>query len=125
MKRNLPALISMLTFLCFSQSCAVTRPSLVVDAEQFRSEKKYPEAIAAYTQHLQNRLESADRPDWENPYFYDLLIGDIQLEKGDLVAAKSAYLEALEHNVEEPLFLDRMRQLAKKYEQETLRIVWL
>ena len=43
--------------------------------------------------------------------------GDIYLEKNDLTQAENTYREALAQHVDESLFLDRMLQLAEKYEE--------
>jgi hypothetical protein len=63
-------------------------------AEVLAREGRYDEAIAAYREHMQSRLQVTDRPEWENPYFYLILIGDVQLSRGDPLAALTLYQEA-------------------------------
>lgn len=63
-------------------------------AEELTREGRYDEAIAAYREHMESRLEVTDRPEWENPYFYLILIGDVQLSRGDPTAALTIYEES-------------------------------
>ncbi len=63
-------------------------------AEELTKEGRYDEAIAAYKEHMESRLEVTNRPEWENPYFYLILIGDVQLSRGDPVAALTIYEES-------------------------------
>jgi predicted negative regulator of RcsB-dependent stress response len=74
---------------------------------------------------MQSRLEVGDRPEWENPYFYLILIGDVQLKRGDPVAALTMYQEAdtkllscedpESKKFHETLLSDRYRALATWY----------
>lgn len=85
-------------------------------AESLLNEGQYDEAIAEYRQHMQDRLNASSRPDWENPYFYMIVIGDIQLEHGSVADALTSYETAEQHGVEAPLVADRYRYVAKWYE---------
>lgn len=74
------------------------------------------EAILRYRNHIEWRKSIKDRPTWENPYFYLLLIGDLYAEQGDLEAAERSYLEAQAEGIEPSLVSDRYRFLGGKYE---------
>jgi tetratricopeptide (TPR) repeat protein len=89
----------------------------VKKAEKYAAKKEYDQAISAYHQHMQARLNVPSRPDWENPYFYALLIGDLELERGQVEAALKAYTDAYDNEVEKTLVADRMRALGLWYEK--------
>jgi tetratricopeptide (TPR) repeat protein len=97
---------------CFSSESAQLH-----DAEDLTTEGKPDEAIAAYRKHISERLDTADRPEWENPYFYLLNIGDIELARGNVDAALAAYEEAEGAKVDLPLVADRYRAVAAWYEE--------
>jgi len=84
-------------------------------AGQLRAEGKHDEAVAAYRKHISARLKDSRREPDENPYFYEILIGDTFLEKGDADAALESYLSAKQHEVESPLVGDRIRRIARFY----------
>lgn len=67
---------------------------------------------------MDERLEVRDRPEWENPYFYLILIGDIQLGQGDPIAARQSYDDAEKAGVDVALISDRYRSLAVWYEKQ-------
>ena len=46
------------------------------------------------------RLGRKDRPEWENPYFYQILMGDIQLSRGQPDEALAMYQEAEKNGVD-------------------------
>lgn len=87
-------------------------------AEGLLQEKKYDEAIAIYRSHLEYRLNVEKRSEWENPYFYLLLIGDVELTRQAPEAAYAAYSEALTRKVDRNLISDRMRGIARWYEEK-------
>lgn len=97
--------------------CFSAGPAQLDQAEELAQESKYDEAIAAYRAHIEDRLETPDRPDWENPYFYLLNIGDIELSRGNIPAALQTYEEAERQKVEQPLVVDRYRAVASWYEE--------
>ena len=68
-------------------------------AEELSRQGKTDEAITHYRAHIEERLAVADRPEWENPYFYLLLIGDLQLNNGQPDAALATYEEAEQQKV--------------------------
>ena len=90
----------------------------VTQAEKFVEEKKYDEAISEYQKHIDLRLRDTDREIWENPYFYEIMIGDVYLKKDDDVSALNKYLEAEKHGVEKELIIDRVRLLALHLEEK-------
>jgi tetratricopeptide (TPR) repeat protein len=110
--RVIPSLALIVTAGGFS-----TGPQELLDAEELSSEGKHDEAIAAYQEHIANRLEVADRPEWENPYFYLLNVGDIELSRGNVDKALAAYEEAAREKVDLPLVADRYRAVASWYEE--------
>ena len=87
-------------------------------AEELSRQGKTEEAIAEYRQHIAFRLAVEDRPEWENPYFYLLLIGDLQLNAGQLDAALTTYEEAERQKVHPSLISDRFRSVATWYESQ-------
>jgi tetratricopeptide (TPR) repeat protein len=64
------------------------------------------------------RLKVPKRPEWENPYFYLILIGDIQLGQGLIEEAEKSYALAEESKVDEYLVSDRFRGIARWYEEQ-------
>lgn len=66
---------------------------------------------------MNERLRVKDRPEWENPYFYLILIGDIQLGQDQPGDAQATYDEAEKKGVDDALVSDRYRSLALWYEQ--------
>lgn len=87
-------------------------------AEQFSREGKLDEAIASYREHMRYRLSLPDRPDWENPYLYLLMIGDLQLNQSKPDAAQASYELAEKNKVDSALVSDRYRYLASWYEKQ-------
>ena len=109
----LPAITSALVLIgCFPYGSDLLR-----DAEQLSRQGKYEGAIAAYRSHMDSRLAVIERPDWENPYFYLLLIGDVYLGKGDAEKALESYEEAERNGVHESLVSDRYRSTAAWHEE--------
>ena len=99
-------------------ACFSSRTSdLVRQAEELTSEQRYDEAIQVYHDHIHNRLSTPDRPEWENPYFYLLMIGDIELLQGDITRALQDYEEAERQGVPRNLTSDRYRAVASWYEE--------
>jgi KDO2-lipid IV(A) lauroyltransferase len=115
----------LLFILFFGASACSIGSSDLQQAEQLAKAGKYDEAIETYRSHMQSRLEVGDRPEWENPYFYLILIGDVQLKRGDPVAALTMYQEAdtkllscedpESKKFHETLLSDRYRALATWY----------
>ncbi|MFM1847507.1 MAG: hypothetical protein RL417_981 [Pseudomonadota bacterium] len=66
-------------------------------------------AIESYRSHIAFRLTISDRPTWENPSFYELMIGDLELRRGDVAAALSAFERAEAAGIEQGLVSDRYR----------------
>ena len=93
-------------------------PSKLQKAEELSRQKKYPEAIAVYHQHMEERLAVKDRPEWENPYFYYILIGDIELGTDKPEDALKSYMEADQKGVDAYLVADRFRSVARWYEDK-------
>jgi len=97
-------------------------------AEEFLRQKKYDQAVGSYEKHMTKRLARKDRPTWENPYFYLLMIGDTHLRADQPEQALAAYSDAESRDVDSGLISDRYRSLAAWYEnhgrfQEALNIL--
>jgi tetratricopeptide (TPR) repeat protein len=86
-----------LGFVLGAVGCSM--PHTLEDADLYRSMREYDTAIKLYKEHVEYRL-GQERPDWENPYFYYLTIGDMYLEKGDVHQALLAYRTAHNNGVE-------------------------
>jgi tetratricopeptide (TPR) repeat protein len=97
---------------CFSQGSENLRL-----ADELSREGKYEAAIDAYRKHMEYRLSITNRPEWENPYFYLLLIGDEYLHRGAPVKALEQYQEAERKEVHPTLISDRYRAVARWYEE--------
>jgi len=87
-------------------------------AEELSRQGRYDEAIEAYRAHMQTRLNYTGRPKWENPYFYLILIGDIQLGQNKVEEAFKSYQAAEENGVDPYLISDRYRSIASWYEKQ-------
>lgn len=92
------------------------RASALTQAEEFSSKGEFERAISAYEDHIKARLDSA-KPEWENPFFYYLKIGDIHLRQNHPEKALSAYLTAKEKGIDKLMISDRLRALASWYEK--------
>lgn len=124
---NIRAISFSLVFLLFSATLASgckiyyftttfkSPPTHAEQAEALVAEGKRAEAIEEYKKHVRQRVAFVDRPADENPYFYYILIGDLQLELGDPDLAEQAYLTALENKVHPDLVGDRIRRLSSWY----------
>jgi tetratricopeptide (TPR) repeat protein len=117
LRRSLSSVIIGSLAVCVSSGCFSSSPTELLDAEQLTTDGKHDEAIAAYREHIANRLEVTDRPDWENPHFYLLNVGDIELSRGNVDTALATYEEAAREKVEPPLVADRYRAVASWYEE--------
>lgn len=87
-------------------------------AEQFLRQSRFDDAIASYRKHIDQRLALQDRPEWENPWFYLLMIGDVELRAGQPDKAITSYTEAETRGVDTSLVLDRYRSTAAWFEKE-------
>lgn len=76
---------------------------------------EYDAALQVYHEHIHERLRASERPEWENPYFYLLLIGDIQLQMGKPDDAVLSFIEAEREHVQADLVSDRYRAVAAWY----------
>lgn len=96
-------------------SSITSSADLVTQAEADLESGKYQEAIEAYRSHRDERLEASDRPDWENPHFYTLLMGDAELRRDQPEQAMSLYEQAEREQVTPTLVTDRYRAIAAWY----------
>jgi tetratricopeptide (TPR) repeat protein len=104
--------------LLTASSCSLSSSASSVDhAEELVADGRYEEAIEMYSNHIEERLAEPSKPEWENPYFYLLAIGDIQLRMGQPTQALASFNEAEQHKVEQPLIADRYRSVAIWYEE--------
>lgn len=87
-------------------------------AEEAARQGEIEQAKKHYLRHIQFRLDYQERPEWENPYFYHLLIGDLYLNEANVSEALSHYQKAYDEGVEVGLVADRFRQIASLYENQ-------
>ncbi len=109
-----------LTFIIIASApgCISNRYALLERAEELSRQEKFDEAISLYRQHIAIRLEVKNKPEWENPYFYLLAIGDIQLHAGRFDEALKSFELAEQNKVEPLLISDRYRYVASLYERD-------
>lgn len=86
-------------------------------AEESARRQDWDQALINYRQHIDYRLSLKERPEWENPWFYLLMIGDIELGRDKPAEAVQNYEKAFERGVEKNLVSDRLRLAATWYEQ--------
>lgn len=87
-------------------------------ADEYSRQKRYDEAIVQYQKHIAARLADKNRPAWENPWFYLLIIGDIQLGQNKVAEAISSFEQAEKEGIDKPLVADRFRMVARNYENQ-------
>jgi hypothetical protein len=115
----LSAVFISFAFLCQPACRSLSFNSNRLDsAEELLRQEKYDEAINLYKKHMENRLAVKNRPTWENPYFYYLLIGDIELRRSNVNAALENYKLAQAKGIHLGLISDRMRYIASWYEEK-------
>lgn len=98
-------------------ACQNTTLSDVQQAMQLRQAGDKVKAIELYKAHIRERLKAKTLAPDENPYFYEIIIGDIYLEQDNVSEALSAYKSAQEHKVESTLIVDRIKQVARWHEK--------
>lgn len=86
-------------------------------AEELTRQGDIGGAIDRYNRHIAYRQTMVDRPSWENPHFYELLIGDLELRRDDLTKALAAYERAERAGIEAGLVSDRYRSVGSWLEQ--------
>ena len=120
--KNTVFLFLTIVSMVMSSSCSLLRPekSLLIQAEEQVQQKQYNKARKLYSQHIQRRLNAEERPEWENPYFYLLMIGDLYLKESAFTEARTSYEQAFEKGIEPLLISDRFRAYAHALEQEKL-----
>lgn len=96
-------------------SSAISSPDGITQAESDLEDGLYDQALERYRTHRDERLAATDRPEWENPHFYTLLMGDVELRRDQPAAALRLYTEAEQHGVSVSLVADRYRALATWY----------
>lgn len=113
-----PRPLATVVLMCVLSSCVSLKgPEVLNRADELTSDGRFDEAIAAYQEHIQDRLEDGDRPEWENPYFYLLNIGDIELNRDNPEKALARYEEAEQKGVALSLVADRYRAVATWHEE--------
>ncbi len=110
--------ILLVVFTLFGLIQCSGRYLLLEQAEEYSRQGQYEEAISTYREHIAWRLSLEDRPAWENPYFYLLLIGDLQLAQDKLDDAIVSFEMAEAHGVEKSLVSDRYRYTASLLEKQ-------
>jgi predicted Zn-dependent protease len=87
-------------------------------AEEQLRKGELSEACESYRLHVEDRLADKDRPEWENPYFYYLIIGDIKLRDNKVKEALASYEFAEAKKIDVQLVSDRYRYVAQWYEKQ-------
>ena len=91
----------------------VSDPLTATDA--LLRKREYQSAIDLLRVHISERINSANLPAGENPYFYLILIADIELSMSAPENAIKTCEEAEHHAVDHSLILDRYRSIAHWY----------
>jgi len=113
-----PRALATLTAAAVVAGCVSLKgPEALNRADELTVEGRYDDAIAAYQEHIQDRLGDGNRPEWENPYFYLLNIGDIELKRDNPEKALARYEEAEQRGVALSLVADRYRAVATWHEE--------
>lgn len=119
MKKKTLRLLNILLVPCFAFALTACRHKGKLDnAEELLRQEKFDEAIELYKTHMSDRLSTKNKPEWENPNFYYLLIGDIELRRSKVDAAIANYKTAQENGIHSSLISDRMRYVASWYEEK-------
>lgn len=87
-------------------------------AEKYFALGEYQKAALAYQRHMEERLLERSRPKDENPYFYLLLIGDCQMQLGQIDQAIGSYQQAEKQEVTPELLADRFRLVSAWFERQ-------
>lgn len=101
----------------FYRSFSVSSQTYLEQADYLIGEGQLDQAIEMYKRHIDYRLGVKNRAEWENPYFYYLLIGDLYLKQDKPEESLAAFELAEDKNVERPLLSDRYRLVAGWYEK--------
>lgn len=114
--------IVLLIFLALTGCTPFTDASHRGKADRYYKEGNFELAIHEYERHIQERLKISSRPEWENPYLYYLDIGDSYLGLERPEQALETYFEAENRGVEVRFINDRIRSLARWYEERGERL---
>jgi tetratricopeptide (TPR) repeat protein len=119
---NKAKFLGLMSLLAVSASCVATSSLKDVQnkVSELEEQKQFEEARAVYKKHQVYRLSRRERAEWENPYFYSLLIGDLYLKEGKATDSLTMYEEALRHKVEAHLIDDRILKLGVWYMEKGL-----
>ncbi|RMG43012.1 MAG: hypothetical protein D6719_04830 [Candidatus Dadabacteria bacterium] len=118
MQKAIRKIFVLYVLLLALNSCAGSYFKYLRQAEEYSRKKEYSKAIEAYKKHIKYRLAQEERPKWENPYFYYLIIGDIYLGMNKPKKAIKAYSKAEKKGVDAGLVADRYRLVARWYEKQ-------
>lgn len=86
------------------------------NAEKLKSTGFANEAISEYRLHIEERLADSSRPASENPWFYEILVGDLYLSMDRPKDALDSYLKAYSKGVMVEFVIDRVRQISAYFE---------
>lgn len=103
-----------LSFVLLISFSACSQQSLLSKAQELESSGSYAEARDAYEKYFAQLLEQNYKT--PNPYFYQVIIGDLELKLGNPDLALERYQTAIEHDVNKGLLSDRIRLLADWWE---------
>lgn len=108
------ALLAIITLLFAATGCGWSDSyTHLRRADELRRQDDPDGAIAEYRRHIAARLKDENRPEWENPYFYLLLIGDLQLGQGKFQEAIDSFELAGRNGVDSALVTDRYLYVAQ------------
>lgn len=116
--------LPLFALLCvYSAGCYVNPThkveSYATQAEELYQEGAYLKSIEAYQKHIDQRLRTSNRAPAENPYFYQLFIGDNYLKLKSYEQAKTAYQKAADCGVDSKFVADRFLRLGRQLSEDS------
>ncbi len=116
--KKLPSTFFILFYLSGCQIISSPAVRHLERAEELTRQNDLDGAISEYQAHMTYRLSLEKRPNWENPYFYLLLVGDLKLKQAKPEEALKFYAEAQDKGIDKSLISDRYRMVGYWYEEQ-------
>ncbi len=115
---SLKAVLAVFVFVFHLSACTPRKPpprTHLDQAEYLRKKGDISGAVAAYRQHIDERLEARDRAPNEDPIYYLVVAGDLLLDTRRPGDAYVTYEEAERKGADKALIVDRYVKVAEYY----------